>query len=155
MRSPGLRSRRLAEAYAYARQFVIERGFGSEIMWQETRSVDDLTESEFLRESAWVILSSGMKERVVRQRFPAISAAFLDWASATSIDTQRRACCRAAMKVFRHDGKVQAIGTLCGYVALKQCPCVGDLLAQRSYVDGMVEVTDHKMQPAAFCGEDT
>jgi hypothetical protein len=56
----------LAVLYLTAKERVIEAGFADEIDWQEKVSLEDLDESTFLRESAWVVLSSGFRETVLR-----------------------------------------------------------------------------------------
>jgi hypothetical protein len=56
----------LAVLYLTAKERVIEAGFANEIDWQEEVSLEDLDESTFLRESAWVVLSSGFRETVLR-----------------------------------------------------------------------------------------
>jgi hypothetical protein len=56
----------LAVLYLTAKERVIEAGFADEIDWQEEVSLEDLDESTFLRESAWVVLSSGFRETVLR-----------------------------------------------------------------------------------------
>lgn len=99
----------LVSAYLSARDYVIACGYGPEIDWQDQCFLDQVTESSFLRETAWVILSAGMRERVIRNRFPAISEAFLSWRSASDISRCRRQCARAALKVFRHPTKIAAI----------------------------------------------
>lgn len=100
---------KLVEGYLAAFEVVLGSGFADEIDWQERRRIDHVTEPVFLREVAWVILSAGMKEAVVRQRFPAISEAFLGWASAASIVRERSRCSRTALLAFNHDAKIAAI----------------------------------------------
>ncbi len=99
----------LVEAYLTALDAVVAAGFSDELDWQEQCRLDRLTEPKFLREAAWVILSSGMRERVIHDRFPRISSAFLDWVGARQILRRRAECARAALRVFRHPGKIDAI----------------------------------------------
>lgn len=99
----------LASAYVRAKLKVLASGYAPEIMWQETLRIEELTEVDLLRECAWVILSSGMRESVVRKRFPDIGRAFLDWASAQEIVYHRRQCVRTALSFFRHERKIEAI----------------------------------------------
>ena len=103
----------LASAYLTMREYVIQAGFAWEIDWQDSRSLSQLTESEFLAESAWVILSSGMRESVVRRCYEGVSQAFMDWASAGAIATRRAECEEKALRVFNHLAKVRAIGSMC------------------------------------------
>jgi hypothetical protein len=99
----------LASAYARAKLKVLASGYAPEILWQETLRVQELTEVDFLRECAWVILSSGMRESVIRRKFSDIGKAFFDWASAQQIVSHRDHCIRAALPFFRHERKIEAI----------------------------------------------
>lgn len=97
------------ERYMSAKETVISEGFASEIDWQDDLRFADITESDFLREAAWVILNSGMRESVIRRLFPAISSAFLRWRAAAQIVRHAGECKREAMSVYRHPGKLDAI----------------------------------------------
>jgi hypothetical protein len=107
----------LADVYVTMKEATIEAGFAWEIDWQESRSLSRITESEFLAESAWVILSSGMRESIVRRLYPEISRAFMDWASACTIANNRSRCEESALRTFHHGPKIRAIGSLCEKVA--------------------------------------
>lgn len=107
----------LLRFYAHSKGYLIGRGYGNEIAWQESRLFDRTTESEFLREAAWVVLASGMKEKVVRQKFPAVSSAFLDWRSAEAIQRKATKCRQAALQTFNSVRKVDAILKISGHVA--------------------------------------
>jgi len=98
-----------ASAYVKAKLKVLASGYAPEILWQKTLRIQDLTEVELLRECAWVILSSGMRESVVSKKFPDIGQAFFDWASAQEIVWHRDHCVRTALPFFRHEGKIEAI----------------------------------------------
>ena len=108
----------LAGVYLDIKREVIDAGFAWEIDWQSSVNLADLTESAFLREAGWVILSSGMSEAVIRKRFAEISAAFMDWCDARRIvrrQSQRR---RRALKHFNHpceDRRDPQHRTLCRY----------------------------------------
>jgi len=102
----------LSERYLTAKETVIERGFAPEVDWQTTASFHDINETDFLRESSWVILSAGMRETVIRQRFPAISAAFLNWTGAEEIHRNKTKCRNDALSVFAHSRKISAIISL-------------------------------------------
>lgn len=108
----------LADRYLLMKERVIQAGFFWEIDWQGTRSLSRLAEDEFLAEGAWVILCSGMREAVVKQRYKAISEAFLEWVSADAIAEQRVACEERALRSFRHQPKIRAIGSLCEKVSM-------------------------------------
>ena len=100
---------RLASAYVKAKTQVLAAGYGDEILWQRNVSAEAVTERTLLRECAWVILSSGMRESVVQLKFPAISEAFFHWTSAGEIVCYQGKCVAAALAVFHHERKIQAI----------------------------------------------
>lgn len=95
--------------YNEIKQIVIDSGFEREILWQASRNYGRITECDFLNDLAWVILASGMKEFIVRQKFPAVSKAFLGLKSARQIAENREQCISEALRVFGHDGKINAI----------------------------------------------
>jgi hypothetical protein len=95
--------------YAAIKNFVLSSGYKQEIEWQASRRYEDLSEPDFLREMAWVVLASGMKEKVIRQKFPAISEAFVAFSSAKTIAENRDKCIADALMVFGHTGKILAI----------------------------------------------
>lgn len=101
----------LVDRYLSAKETVVRSGFAAEIDWQDQRRLEKVTEAMFLRETAWVILSSGMREAVIRQRFSDISLAFLNWISANEIVRHSRQCKQKAIAVFQHVRKIDAIIT--------------------------------------------
>lgn len=103
----------LAKKYLKAKEFVIDKGFSNEIDWQDERQLSLLSEKEFIQEAAWVILSAGMRETVIRKLFPSLSSAFLFWESAACIIADATSCKRRALAIFNHHGKIQAILSLC------------------------------------------
>lgn len=111
------RQTHLASTYLTMREYVIQAGFAEEIDWQDSRSLSKLTESEFLAESAWVILSSGMREAVVRRCYKDVSQAFIDWISASAIAARRAECEEEARQFFNHSAKIRAIGSMCERVS--------------------------------------
>ena len=109
----------LRHAYLSAKCEVTRAGFNDEVLWQKRRFHCEIGESELMRESAWVILNGGMRERVVRGLFFDISKAFLEWESARSIVSMRKTCRVAALKAFNHPGKIDAIISFVTEVASK------------------------------------
>lgn len=103
------RQSNLASAYRAAKRAVVRAGFSEEIAWQESVRFDDLTESDLLREHAWVTLSAGMHDYVVRRIFNAISESFFDWKSADMIVANESACRRLALQRFNNFRKIDAI----------------------------------------------
>ena len=100
---------RLLTAYLDAKEFVIDSGYAWEIDWQWDVANTPPTESDVLREAAWVILCSGFRESVVRDLFEGFSKAFLYWASSAEIRRHSVTCRRQALRVFGNHRKVDAI----------------------------------------------
>jgi len=107
---------RLGQIYMDVKQYVIRCGFSHEIDWQEELRFEDLDEERFLREIAWVILSSGMRESVIRKKFGVVSKAFLDWTSSSIIYVNRNICYNEALIYFNNKPKIQAIVDIASYV---------------------------------------
>jgi hypothetical protein len=80
-----------------------------ELEWQRSLQFEAFTETDLLRETAWVILCSGFKESIVRRAFDYISLCFCDWESAELIVEHRVSCYSAAMASFRNERKLNAI----------------------------------------------
>jgi len=99
----------IVEVYLQAKEYVVKKGFGEEIDWQESIRFSQIEELDFLRESAWVVLSSGMSEAVIRRKFPSISEAFHFWRSAAYITENADNCRKKALGIFGHRGKIEAI----------------------------------------------
>jgi hypothetical protein len=99
----------LGNLYRLTKRFVVGEGFAHELDWQARKNIVQLDESMFLEEAAWVILSSGMKESLVRRRFGEVSAAFHHWKSADVISRTEDVCRSRALLAFNHSGKIDAI----------------------------------------------
>lgn len=69
------------------------------------------SESDLIRETAWVILCTGFRESVVRSKFPRLSICFLDWVSCTEITEMEDICIATALDVFNSQAKLRAIGS--------------------------------------------
>ncbi len=102
----------LATMYLDFKEFVLDAGFENEIDWQAELNFDDTTETDFLREAAWVVLNSGFRESVVRSFFPRISNAFFDWKCANRIAENVDYCISEAIAVFGNRPKIQAIAQI-------------------------------------------
>lgn len=138
---------KLGKAYELAKHEVVMRGYDHEIAWQASQEFERMSESDFLRESAWVILCSGFRESVVRKKFNYLSLCFCDWQSAREIVACKDVCRETALKSFGHKGKIDAILRVAqivdekGFVklkeeiqstplpSLKQLPYVGNVTA--------------------------
>lgn len=119
-------SKREVIFYRTAKKHLLSAGFESEMDWLLERRLGDFTETDLLRESAWVILCSGFREAVVRRCFDLISLCFCDWESAADICNSAAFCKSTALAVFGNQQKIDAIlGTAAivnklGFVLLKE-----------------------------------
>jgi hypothetical protein len=100
---------KLVETYIKAKEAIIAHGFAAEIRWQDNLRFSRVTETDLLREAAWVVLSSGMRESVIRQKFPKISEAFYLWQSARQIVLNAKKCRARGLSFFHHRQKINAI----------------------------------------------
>ena len=121
----------LITAYLNAKQSVIELGYGHEIDWMASLEFDNVDEGTFLQEAAWVVLSSGLAERVVSKRFPLVSQAFFDWHSAERIVSKREACRKNALRFFNSVPKIDAIIQIATHVHEKGFWSVHESIKQR------------------------
>jgi len=99
----------IIEQYLKAKALLKDFGYAGEIAWQANVCAAKFTESDLLREAAWVILCSGFRERIVRRCFDFISLCFCDWESASSIIASEECCVRSAAAVFNNQKKLWAI----------------------------------------------
>ncbi len=114
----------LAAVYLTAKQTVITAGFQQEIDWQSSLRFWQTQETDFLREAAWVVLSTGFRESVVRRKFPEITKAFLHWRSARAITERRAWCRRKAISIFANRQKIDAIVAIAAEVSKTGFPLV-------------------------------
>lgn len=103
----------LAHFYMDIKQSLIQAGYGWEIDWQENQNPKAIDETTFLSELAWVILSSGMRETVIRSKFPKISMSFYNWQSAKLICSNSKSCFNKAISIFNNKRKIKAILKSC------------------------------------------
>lgn len=131
-----------------ARQYITESHLEAEVDWQRAVDFETFTESDLLREAAWVILCSGFRERTVRAAFDHVSLCFCDWESAKAIVDAGDICARTAFSAFRNVHKIRAISTTAEIIyresfpevrrqvmrnplsALQQFPFIGPITAQ-------------------------
>lgn len=99
----------MLDCYRQVKSFVTRCGYDKEIKWQEKVRFSDINESDFLRETAWVILCSGMKEEIIRKYFRNISFCFLEWESSEKIVDMREYCIEYARYYFNNLRKLEAI----------------------------------------------
>jgi len=104
-----MNSDKIIQVYVAIKEAVRTKGYEKEIEWQSNVVFDNVTESYFLREVGWVVLSAGMREIVIRRKFAEISAAFCHWKSAGKIQRNSEACRAHALSIFNHEQKIDAI----------------------------------------------
>ncbi len=102
--------------FSAANTYVVSSGWQREVDWQRNVALEKFTETDLLREAAWVILCSGFRERIVRRVFDHISLCFCDWESASAILDADPTCRTAAMASFRNPTKLRAIVSSALYV---------------------------------------
>ena len=110
-RTPSQKDYEVALAYLAAKEAVITRGYWPEVLSVAETKFHNVTETDFLREFGWVVLSAGLSERVVRSRFADVSRAFFDWRSAKLIHEHRSSCIACARIYFDNPRKLEAITT--------------------------------------------
>ncbi len=114
------------QIFTAATTYMADQSRCAEVERQRKVSLEEFTETDFLREAAWVILCSGFRERNVRRVFNHISLCFCDWESASAILDVDPICRVAAMASFRNPAKLGAIVASAlhvhrqGFVAFKQ-----------------------------------
>lgn len=95
--------------YRLAKRAIEASEFASEIEWQSSRRSELFTETDLLRECAWVVLCTGFKESVVRRQFPFISACFFEWESSHAISAKADLCAATALTFFPNTKKISSI----------------------------------------------
>lgn len=99
----------IVDQYLKAKEIIIDEGYAHEIDWQYELEFTTICEIDLLREAAWVILSSGMREKTIRNKFQAISKTFGYWESACNISRRASLYKKRALKIFNHEKKIDAI----------------------------------------------
>ncbi len=95
--------------YLNARRIVLGSKYRAEVEWQLGVRLDNVSESDFLREAAWVIINSGFRESTARRRFNGVSLAFGDWETAQYIVHNEELCVECATAYFRNRAKIRSI----------------------------------------------
>lgn len=116
--------RPLCRAYFHAKRVICDNGFAGEIDSYRQKAYRTPSIQDFLKESAWVVLGSGFRERTLASVFPSVSRAFLNWRSATRIIENREGCVQRASRVFNHRPKLEAIVTIAESVAREDIACL-------------------------------
>ncbi|MEP1035519.1 hypothetical protein [Ekhidna sp.] len=104
-----LKINNLAQKYFLAKKELLELGYLDEIIWQDEIGNFNITKEILLSEFAWVVLSSGMRESVIRNKFNDISKIFYDWHNTTALLNNKDICLKKALRVFNNEKKILAI----------------------------------------------
>jgi len=108
--------RGMAWAYLVIKDELVQTQFVEEIDWQDSVRIEDVTEQGFLADCAFVILNSGMRARVVRDKWPDFYRAFAGFPSAETLLRIEESTTRDALMVFNHAGKVKGIFDICRHI---------------------------------------
>lgn len=100
---------RLAYAYFFIKQYVINKGYSYEIDYADDLKFSNLQENIFLKEAAWVILSSGMNFNIIANIFNQFSTAFYNWESISKIVENKEQCKVNSLLIFNNQAKIEAI----------------------------------------------
>lgn len=104
---------RLAEIYLTYKENLLTLGYTDEIEWQQTRRLEAITESDFMTEASWVIISVGLSNFVVERVFPKISEAYHWWVSASKVARNTKICEKHSLSIFRNPRKIHALSQMC------------------------------------------
>jgi hypothetical protein len=117
---------RIGHAYFFAKKYIISKGYCHEIDWQDSMNFCSLTQIRFLEEASWVILASGISDKVVQNKFPLIKKAMFEFRCPRLIVEHKEECFRSAFNNFKHTGKISAIICIaetlvnCSFEAVKE-----------------------------------
>lgn len=103
--------------FAKACSYVQRAGLSAEVAWQREANFAGFTESQLLREHAWVTLCSGFRESAVRRAFDHVSLCFCDWESAEAIVSAGDICCTTAAFSFANHLKLKGIFSAAKYIS--------------------------------------
>ncbi|HEV8286869.1 MAG TPA: hypothetical protein VGQ09_21315 [Chitinophagaceae bacterium] len=106
----------LLRYYYNAKQTVYNNGYFHEIYWHEKIDIKNISNQVFLSEYAWVVLSSGMKESIIKNKFSLLSQVFYNWSDTLLIHKKQRELKIKALKVFNHSAKISALFFMAEYL---------------------------------------
>jgi hypothetical protein len=120
----------LVRLYLDAKQAVIAGGYVGDIDWAEGLDFEQMTESDFLSEGAWVIFNSGFRASTIRAKWGELQAAFRWFQSAQHIVGGARNCRKVALQAFGNKAKVDAVLELAAVVAEEGWPAIKAAIAK-------------------------
>jgi hypothetical protein len=101
--------KRTLRYYYTAKDAVVSSGYAHEIYWQDIVSPEKIDVKSFFSEYAWVVLSSGMRETVIKNKFTELTGVFENWENPSVITMNRNKYFKKALKVFNHEKKIDAL----------------------------------------------
>lgn len=99
----------LARVYFIAKNYVIQKGYSDEIDWQEQVNLPELSTQSFLKEYSWVVLASGLSDKVVSKVFPKIKTILNNWRNLEFIALNYIELEKSLLKVFNNKLKIKAL----------------------------------------------
>ena len=97
------------QLFTDAEKFCRDNGFQREIDWCENRpTLNQMLDNDVLREYAWVVFNSGMRNSVIEAKWQDLCEAFR-WFNLKLIIDEQDAVLRDALNVFGHYKKVDAV----------------------------------------------
>ncbi len=103
--------------YYTAKQVVVSSGYEHEIFWQDIVNVQNVDIRSFYSEYAWVVLSSGMRESVIKNKFIELSDVFENWENPSLVNSCQNKYRQEALKIFNHSKKIEAIIWMAKYLS--------------------------------------
>jgi hypothetical protein len=107
---------KLLRYYYNAKQAVYSGGYFFEIYWQEKQDIELIDTKSFFSEYSWVVLSSGMRETVIRKKFNELTFIFNNWVSPQFISDNKYSIRKKALKAFNHPSKINALFFMAKYL---------------------------------------
>ncbi len=103
--------------YFTAKESVLSQGYNDEIVWQDSLDLRYIDVKTFYSEYAWVVLSCGMNEIVVRKKFSSLSDRFEFWSNPNKVSKRPKQYTKSGLEVFNHPGKINAIVWMAQYLS--------------------------------------
>ncbi len=120
------------DKYLDIKEQVIHFGYEYEIEWQENIDIEKINETDFLREYAWVIFSSGFKESILRTKFDGISNAFNNWVDVDNLNRNKQKNKIQALKIFNNKSKMDGVCDVIQFLHENGFQVVKDNLIQKN-----------------------
>jgi hypothetical protein len=103
--------------YYEAKERVYRDGYYSEIYWQEKQDPAKISTKKYYSEYSWVVLSSGMRETVIRNKFIRLTQIFGNW-NPRFVTDSREIVQQCALQEFNNLPKIRALILMADYLNL-------------------------------------